>query len=68
MQKEVSISLPEMFFGNNSLSISNDYGVLFEFSPLDALKMVDATAEGGEKVKVVYSEEWKKKRYNKTIL
>ncbi|RIA84855.1 TIP41-like family-domain-containing protein [Glomus cerebriforme] len=61
VQKEVSIPLPEMFFGNNSLKLTNDYGILFEFSPLDALKMVDATAEGGEKVKVAYSEEWKKK-------
>lgn len=52
-----------MFFGNNLLRISNDYGVIYEFSPLNALKMVDATAEGGEKVKVAYSEEWKKKRY-----
>ncbi|RGB28913.1 TIP41-like family-domain-containing protein [Rhizophagus diaphanus] len=60
-QKEVTISLPEMFFGNNLLRISNDYGVIYEFSPLNALKMVDATAEGGEKVKVAYSEEWKKK-------
>ncbi|GBB97298.1 hypothetical protein RclHR1_02960011 [Rhizophagus clarus] len=61
VQKEIKISLPEMFFGNNLLRISNDYGVILEFSPLDALKMVDATAEGGEKVKVAYSEEWKKK-------
>jgi len=53
-----------MFFGNNSLQIINDHGILFEFSPLDALRMVDATAEGGERVKVPYSEEWKKKRYN----
>ena len=53
MQKEVSIPLPEIFFGNNSLKITNDYGDIFEFSPLDALKLVDATAEGGEKVKAI---------------
>jgi type 2A phosphatase activator TIP41 len=68
VQKEVSIPLPEMFFGNNSLKIANNHDVLFEFSPLDALKMVDATAKGGEKVKVSYSEDWKKKRYNNNIM
>ncbi|CAI2188976.1 2696_t:CDS:2 [Funneliformis geosporum] len=61
IQKEITIPLPEMFFGNNSLQIINEHGILLEFSPLDALKMVDTTAEGGEKVKVAYSEEWKKK-------
>ncbi|CAG8457916.1 14424_t:CDS:2 [Funneliformis caledonium] len=61
IQKEITIPLPEMFFGNNSLQIINEHGILLEFSPLDALKMVDTTAEGGEKVKVSYSEEWKRK-------
>ncbi|CAG8436966.1 2942_t:CDS:2 [Diversispora eburnea] len=59
VQKEILVPLPEMFFGNNSLSVSNDeYGILFEFSPIDALKLVDFTKEGGEKVKVAYSKEW----------
>ncbi|CAG8479144.1 4358_t:CDS:2 [Acaulospora morrowiae] len=63
VQKETKVPLPEMFFGNNSLQISNDdYGLLFELSPIEALKLVDTTKEGGEKVKVSYSEEWSHRR------
>ncbi|CAG8659801.1 5389_t:CDS:10 [Cetraspora pellucida] len=61
VQKEISIPLPEMFFGNNKLRVTNEHGVVFELSPVDSLKFIDATDEGGNKVKVAYSEEWKHK-------
>ncbi|CAG8765550.1 18853_t:CDS:2, partial [Racocetra fulgida] len=51
VQKQLSIPLPEMFFGNNKLQVANEHGVVFELSPVDALKFVDATEEGGNKVK-----------------
>ncbi|CAG8483095.1 443_t:CDS:2 [Ambispora gerdemannii] len=60
-QAELEIPLPEMFFGNNRITISNEHGFEFEFSPMEALKHVDASREGGDKVKLAYSEEWKKK-------
>ncbi|RIB12158.1 TIP41-like protein, partial [Gigaspora rosea] len=61
VQKQISIPLPEMFFGNNKLQVTNEHGIIFELSPVDALKFVDATKEGGDRVKVAYSEEWKHK-------
>ncbi|CAG8650355.1 2282_t:CDS:2, partial [Dentiscutata heterogama] len=61
LQKQISIPLPEMFFGNNKLQVTNEDGIIFELSPVDALKFIDATKEGGDRVKVAYSEEWKHK-------
>ncbi|CAG8775430.1 15309_t:CDS:2, partial [Gigaspora margarita] len=61
LQKQISIPLPEMFFGNNKLQVTNEHGMIFELSPVDALKFVDATREGGDRVKVAYSEEWNHK-------
>ncbi|CAJ0882414.1 5981_t:CDS:2, partial [Entrophospora sp. SA101] len=44
-----------MFFGNNKLQISNENDILFEFSPIDALKYVDASKEENEnKFNLIY--------------
>ena len=51
-----------MFFGNNSLSIANEHGFELEFSPLEALKLVNATEESGRQIKVAYSESWRSKK------
>ncbi|CAG8625230.1 10559_t:CDS:1, partial [Paraglomus brasilianum] len=56
VQRTVPVPLPEMFFGNNSLHVSNDHNFVFEFNPTtDALKCVDSTKKG----QLAYSEEWK---------
>ncbi|KAG9301689.1 hypothetical protein G9A89_016760 [Geosiphon pyriformis] len=72
-QAELSMPLPEMFFGNNTLTISNETGFKYKFSPMDALKSMGSSKEGCSKVELAYAEEWNKKstinsQYHKDII
>ncbi|KAJ8331750.1 Tap42 interacting protein [Batrachochytrium dendrobatidis] len=58
--KRVTIPLPEMLFGNNSLKLEHSSGIVFEFNAVDALELVDASPEAADKIKVACSEQWTK--------
>lgn len=57
---ELDIPVPEMTFGNNSVSIEGPNGWRYEFSTKQALDEVDKTGSHG--IKVAYSEQWNKTR------
>lgn len=59
----LTIPLPEMIFGNNSVVIAQNDGFKMSFEALEALDKVNKTGEG-QLLKVAYSEDWNRKRYN----
>lgn len=64
-EKALSLPLPEMTFGNNSLTLSHDCGAQIVFDTLSALGEV-ATGEGWEErvgggVLVSMAEKWAKR-------
>jgi TIP41-like family len=58
---KLEIPVPEMTFGNNSVSIEGPNGWKCEFNTQEALDAVDKT--GSQGVKVSYSEQWNRTRY-----
>ena len=56
----VGIPVPEMTFGNNSVSIEGPGGWKCVFSTLQALDAVDKTGSHG--IKVAHSEQWNRTR------
>ena len=54
--------MPEMTFGGNSVCIQGPSGWECEFNTHEALNMVDKT--GSQGIKVSYSEQWNKTRYD----
>lgn len=63
LQKEIGIPLPEMIFGHNEVTISNETGFGLTFRAQEALELVDKTSESNKHIKVAYASEWGKKRY-----
>jgi len=59
---ELEIPVPEMTFGNNSVSIQGPTGWKCEFDSRQALDAVDKT--GSQGIKVSYSEQWNRTRYH----
>ena|SRR5271163_2989102 len=57
---KVCIPVPEMTFGNNSVSIQGPGGWKCVFNTLEALDAVDKTGSHG--IKVAYSEQWNRTR------
>jgi type 2A phosphatase activator TIP41 len=62
LQREIGIPLPEMIFGNNQVTISNETGFELTFRAQDALELVDKTPESNKHIQVAYANEWGKKR------
>ncbi|KAJ3406752.1 hypothetical protein HDV05_005836 [Chytridiales sp. JEL 0842] len=58
---ERQIPFPEMFFGNNHLRLAHESGFSMNFNALDALSMVDKSAEAADRIKVSYSANWTQK-------
>ena len=61
----MSVPLPEICFGNNSLKISHaQSGFEYTFDAIEALQAVDGTGaeEGGGSVKVAHADAWAKSR------
>jgi hypothetical protein len=58
---KLGIPVPEMTFGNNSVSIKGPNGWKCDFNTQEALDAVDKT--GSEGIKVSYSEQWNRTRY-----
>jgi type 2A phosphatase activator TIP41 len=59
---KLGIPVPEMTFGNNSISIEGPSGWKCDFNTRQALDAVDKT--GSQGIKVSYSEQWNRTRYN----
>jgi type 2A phosphatase activator TIP41 len=59
---KLGIPVPEMTFGNNSVSIEGPNGWKCDFNTHQALDAVDKT--GSQGIKVSYSEQWNRTRYN----
>jgi type 2A phosphatase activator TIP41 len=57
---KLTIPVPEMTFGNNSVSIEGPNGWRCDFNTQQALDVVDKT--GSQGIKVSYSEQWNKTR------
>jgi TIP41-like family len=57
---ELGIPVPEMTFGNNSVSIEGPNGWRYDFNTRQALDEVDKTDSQG--IKVAYSEQWNRTR------
>lgn len=60
MNRQLGIAPPEMIFGNNSVEVSHESGWTIKFTALDALSLVDKTAES--MLKVSYSDSWQRMR------
>src|SRR5271167_589426 len=58
---KLGIPVPEMTFGNNSVSIEGPNGWKCDFNTHQALDAVDKT--GSQGIKVSYSEQWNRTRY-----
>ena len=58
---KLEIPVPEMTFGNNSVSIQGPKGWKCDFDSQHALAAVDKT--GSQGIKVSYSEQWNRTRY-----
>ena len=58
---KLGIPVPEMTFGNNSVSIEGPNGWKCDFNTHQALDAVDKT--GSQGIKVSYSEQWNRMRY-----
>ncbi|KAJ1341230.1 hypothetical protein BSLG_004165 [Batrachochytrium salamandrivorans] len=58
--ERVEIPLPEMLFGNNFLTVAHVSGTSIHFNAVDALELVDASAEAADKIKVACSAQWTK--------
>ena len=55
----MEIPLPEMLFGNNELSLLHEEsGECITFTALEALKLVDASADSADRVKVSIADIW----------
>lgn len=62
MTARLGITLPEMIFGDNMVSIEHvNSGWGLEFNTFDALDRVDKT--GGSMLQVAHSKEWQSTRY-----
>ncbi|KAJ3290595.1 hypothetical protein HDU79_003123 [Rhizoclosmatium sp. JEL0117] len=62
--KNLQVPYPEMFFGFNKLTMSNEAtsGVVIDFSAVDALQCVEfGSTEAMDSVKVAFSKEWTEK-------
>lgn len=67
MTASLGITLPEMIFGDNMVSIEHiQSGWRIEFNTYDALDRVDKT--GGSMLQVAHSREWQSTRYEKGAL
>jgi type 2A phosphatase activator TIP41 len=59
---KLEIPVPEMTFGNNSVSIQGPNGWKCDFNSKQALDAVDKT--GSQGIKVSYSEQWNRTRHS----
>jgi type 2A phosphatase activator TIP41 len=59
----IIVPFPEMFFGNNLLKLEHESGFSFNFNALDAIALVDTSAEAADRIKVSYAAKWTEKRY-----
>eukprot|EP00842_Homolaphlyctis_polyrhiza_P006307 jgi/Hompol1/6678/HPOL_000135-RA len=60
VSETIKIPMPEMLFGNNSLSVAHRSGVEVVFKAVDALALVDCSPEAADRIKVSYAEHWTK--------
>ena len=64
MTNQLGITVPEMIFGNNSITIEHvASGWEIQFNAFDALDKVDKTS--GSMLQVAHSKEWQSTRYAK---
>ena len=63
MTEKLGIAVPEMIFGENSVSIEHPAsGWIINFNAFDALNRVDKTGES--MLQVAHSKEWQRTRYH----
>lgn len=60
---KLGIPLPEMIFGKNEVCVEKLNAWSINFASLEALDLVDKTDQGGNLLKVAYSDSWQKERF-----
>jgi type 2A phosphatase activator TIP41 len=66
LASKIGIPVPEMTFGENSVCVEGPGGWKCSFDTQTALNLVDKT--GSQGIKVSYSEEWNRTRYDTIVL
>jgi type 2A phosphatase activator TIP41 len=65
LSKKIGIPVPEMTFGNNSVTVAGPNGLQCEFNTQESLDSVDKTGSKG--IKVSYSEQWNRTRHGSQL-